>query len=53
LKNFAPKIFCFAHDLIAKPSARWRILRLAVAAWMAGAWQAFCLAKQASIRYTA
>jgi hypothetical protein len=52
-KNFAPKIFCFAHDLIAKPSARWRILRLAVAAWMAGAWQAFCLAKQASIRYTA
>jgi hypothetical protein len=31
-KNFAPKILCFAHHLIAKPLTVWRNVRLAVAA---------------------
>jgi hypothetical protein len=47
----------FAHDLIAKPLTLWRIMRFASAAlgWQSRyyLWQAFCLAKQASIRYTA
>jgi hypothetical protein len=52
------KIFlCSAHDLIAKPLTLWRIMRLAGAAFgqpiRDRRWQAFCLAKQASIRYTA